>query len=99
MGHAFKFSMHSPTTRVDNSNFDALITYIVITITYSSLILRVKKSSSTDGVSDVERMIIASISRVIPSVNEELVVVSSLHYQLWDDSVVNEPGNTPARST
>jgi hypothetical protein len=44
-------------------------------------------------------MIIASIGRVIPSINEELVVSSSLHYQLRDDGVVNEPGNTPARST
>jgi hypothetical protein len=67
--------------------------------TYSSLFLRVEQSPSADGVGDVERMIIASISRIIPSIDEELVGFSSLHHQLWDDGVVNEPGNTPARST
>ena len=67
--------------------------------TYSSFLLCVEQSSSADRVSDVEGMIIASIGRVIPSIDKELVVASSLHHQLWDDGVINVPGDTPARST
>ena len=59
----------------------------------------VEQSSPIHRVSDVEGMVIRAISRDSPSVNKEGVGSPSLHYQLWDDGVIDIPGNTPARLT
>ena len=66
---------------------------------YHSLLRSVKKSSTIHRVGDVEGMIVCIIRRDIASVNEEGVRSPSLHYQLWDDGIVDVPGNTPARLT
>ena len=55
----------------------------------------VEQSSTINRVSDVEGMVIRAVSRDCPSIDEEGVCSSSLHNQLWDDGVVDIPGNTP----
>ena len=42
-------------------------------------------------------MIITAISWVFPSIDEEGVGSTFLHYQLWYQGVVDVPGNTPAK--
>ena len=68
-------------------------------LTHCSLLWSVEQSSPVHRVSDVEGMIITTFSRVFPSIDKEGVRSPSLHYQLWDQGVVDVPGNTPARLT
>ena len=56
----------------------------------------IEQSSPVHRVSDVEGVVIRAVGRDCPSVNEKGVGSPSLHYQLWDDGVVDVPRNTPA---
>ena len=86
---------HSHNNNIMYSHTPLLIYYYYHTIINHSLLWSVEQSSTINRVSDVEGMVIRAVSRDCPSIDEESVCSFSLHNQLWDDSVVDIPGNTP----
>ena len=82
------------TVKIVTNNY-----YWLLVVSNHSLLWSVEQSSTIHGVSNVEGMVIRTVSRDSPSIDKEGVGSASLHDQLWDDSVVDVPGNTPARLT
>ena len=79
--------------------YETLHTVPLDNLTYPSLQPRVLQSPSRDGVSDVEGMVIGRTCRVVPSFNDEEIVLASLHLQLWSKDAIDVPGYAPACST
>ena len=65
----------------------------------SHLLWCIGRAPSSNRISDVKRMVVAGIGRVVSSVDEECVGVPSGDIDDWDEGGVEVPCYAPARTT
>ena len=70
-----------------------------ILILHLSLLRWLEEYAAMDIISDVERMEVSRILRIVTCLNDEGVCLTSLYNQLWYQSAVDVIGNSPAHLT